>query len=279
MAMQNDAFQQLLLSRYARNPGRIYLNASAITRFLRGPLFTVCAGACCFWAGVLQAADTATPGNPTIKNTQEIAAELDRETNLQAQMDRTLGPVTAAIKETVAGAHRIKQRYRAGTPEYGQARDLYAHVRQNIGRLEGQLTSAVQTVKQEDRGETAGRADKQVISDLNDALQKFDDLVSRIAPAPSPEQPSRPAPPPPPQAGEPAGQPTPPGLAVQPVQPEQYVQAQPQAGLVSAEVVVQVCNLFVEHAVGLGDRSAENIRGQMIQQIRRRVSLPAFGGT
>jgi hypothetical protein len=110
---------------------------------------------------------------------------------------------------------------------------------------------------------------------VNDALQKFDDLINRVAPAPTPKQPA-PAPPPPPQAGQPSGQPTPPGLSVEPVQPEQYVQAQPQPGQVSAEVVVQVCNLFVEHTVGLGNRSAENIRGQMIHQIRRQVSLPDF---
>jgi hypothetical protein len=255
MAMQNDAFR----------------------RPFSGPLFRACAGACCLWAGalVLQAADTATPKNPAVKGSEDISKELDRETNLQAQLDRTLGPISTAIKETVAGAHRLKQHYRAGTPEYNQARELYAQVRQNMGKLEGELTGAVQTVNQDDRGESAGRVNKQVISDVNDALQKFDDLINRVAPAPTPKQPA-PAPPPPPQAGQPSGQPTPPGLSVEPVQPEQYVQAQPQPGQVSAEVVVQVCNLFVEHTVGLGNRSAENIRGQMIHQIRRQVSLPDF---
>jgi hypothetical protein len=251
----------------------------AFRRLFRRRLFTACAGACCLWAGVLQAADTATPRNPAIKNSQDISAELDRETNLYSQLDRTLGPVTSAIKETVAGAHRLKHHYRPGTPEYNQARDLYAQVRQNMGKLEGELIGAVQTVTQDDRGESAGRTNKQVIADLNDALQKFDDLINRVAPTPSPEQPKQPAPPPPPQAGEPAGQPTPPGLAVQPVQPEQYVQAQPQPGQVSAEVVVQVCNVFVEHTVGLGPRSVENIRSQMMHQIRSRISLPDFVST
>jgi hypothetical protein len=248
-------------------------------RLFRGPLFAACAGACCLWAGVLQAANTTAPKNPTIKSSQDISAELDRETNLQAQLDRTLGPISIAIKETVAGARRVKQHYRAGTPEYNQARELYAHVRQKMGKLEGELTSAVQTVQQQDRGESAGRVNRQVIADVNDALQKFDDLINRVAPAPSPEQPKGPAPPPPPQAGQPSGQPTPPGLSVEPVQPEQYVQAQPQPGQVSAEVVVQVCNLFVEHTVGLGDGSASNVRGQMIRQIRRQVSLPDFAST
>jgi hypothetical protein len=265
MAMQNDAFRRLF----------------------RGRLFAACAGACCLWAGMLRAADTATPKNPTVKGSEDISKELDRETNLHTQLDRTLAPVTGAIKQTVAGAHRLKQHYRAGTPEYSQARELYAHVRQNFEKLEGELTGAVRTVTQNDRGESAGRTNKQVIADLNDALQKFDDLINRVAPAPTPEPPKQqaPSPPPqagskgaqPPQAGQPAGQPTPPGFPMEPVQPEQYVQAQAPPGQVSAEVMVQVCNLFVEHTVGLGNGSAENVRGQMLQQIRREVSLPEFG--
>ena len=263
------------------------MQTDAFRRLFRGVLFPACAGACCLWAGLLKAANTTTtPANPAIKNPEAIVAELDRETNLQAQLDRTLGPISAAIKDTVARAHRVKRHFPAGTPEYKQARDLYAHVRQNMGKLGGALTGAVQTVTQSDRGESAGRVNKQVISDLNDALQKFDDLADRIAPVPTPaptptstqaQPPQQPAPPP--QAGPPAGQPTPPGLSIEPVQPEQYVQAQPQPGLVSGEVVVQVCDLFVEHTVGLGDRSVENIRGQMIHQIRRQISLPDFGST
>jgi hypothetical protein len=259
----------------------------AFQRPLRERLFfTACAGASCLWAGaLLQAADTTALKNPTIKSSQDISAELDRETNLQAQLTRTLDPITSAIKGTVAGAHRVKRHYPAGTPEYNQARELYAHVRQNMGRLEGELAGAVQTVQQQDRGESAGRVNKQVIVDVNDALQKFDDLVNRVAPAPTPPQPKQPAVSPPPspvpssQASPPSELPTPPGLSVEPIQPEQYLQAQPQAGQVSAEVVVQVCDLFVEHTVGLGDRSAENIRGQMIHQIRRQISLPDFGST
>lgn len=264
------------------------MQTDAFRRLLRGVLFPACAGACCLWAGLLQAANPATPHNSPIQNPEAISAELDRETNLQAQLDRTLGPISSAIKDTVARAHRLKRHFPPGTPEYNQARELYAHVRQSMGKMEGELISAVQTVRQEDRGESAGRVNKQVISDLNDALQKFDDLVDRAAPTPTPtpapgqaqqpEQAQQPGPalPLPPQAGQPAGEPTPPGLSIEPVQPEQYVQAQAQPGLVSGEVVVQVCNLFVEHTVGLGDRSAENIRGQMLHQIRRRISLPDF---
>ena len=267
MAMQNDAFRRLS----------------------KGSLFAACAGVCCLWTGALalHAAPPATPKNPTVKSSQDISKELDRETDLHAQLDRTLGPVTGAIKQTVAGAHRLKQHYHAGTPEYNQARELYARIRQNIGKLEGELTGAVQTVTQSDRGESAGRSNRQVIADVNDALQKFDDLINRVAPVPAPPPSTQPAPSPPPQAGsqgaqppqagQPSGQPTPPGLPVEPVQPEQYVQAQAPAGQISGEVVVQVCNLFVEHTLGLGNGSAESIRGQMIRQIRRQVSMLDFG--
>lgn len=267
MPMQNDAFRRLS----------------------RGPLFAACAGVCCLWTGVLHAADPANPKNPTVKSSQDISKELDRETNLNTQLDRTLGPITGAIKQTVSGAHRLKQHYHAGSPEYNQARELYAHIRQNIGKLEGELTGAVQTVTQNDRGESAGRTNKQVIADVNDALQKFDDLINRVAPAPIPTPPA-PAPSPSasqggspgaqaPQAGQPSGEPTPPDLPVEPVQPEQYVQAQAPAGQISGEVVVQVCNLFVEHTVGLGNGSAENVRGQIIRRVRRQVTIPDFGST
>jgi hypothetical protein len=212
----------------------------------------------------------------TVKNTQDISGELDRETDLQAQLDRTLGPTSEAVKQTASGAHRIKAHFRPGTPEYGQASELYRRVRQDMDKLQGELTDAVKTVKQDDSGERAARVNKQVIADLNDALQRFGDFTNRLVPAPPAEQPKQPANLP--QAGEPAGQPTPPGQTVQPVQPEQYVAAQQQAGQISADVVVQVCNLFVEHAAGLSDRSADGIRQQMMRKIRSHVALPAFGG-
>ena len=71
MAMQNDAFR----------------------RVFREPLFAACAGACFLWAGMLQGADAATPKNTAIKNSEDISAELDRETNLISENDSDEIPV------------------------------------------------------------------------------------------------------------------------------------------------------------------------------------------
>lgn len=251
------------------------MQANAFRRFWSAAFFHVCAGVCCPWTGALNAADTRS-SLPSVKNTQDIAAELDRETNLQSQLDRSLAPMSAAVKQTTRGAHRIKQHFAAGTPEYQQAKELYTRVRQALAKVEGELTEAVRTVRPEDRGERAGRANRQVTTDLNDAVRKFDDFTQRLLPAPASEQPkglpAQPAP-----AGEPTGQPTPPGLPIQSIQPEQYLQAQ-QAG-VSADVVVQVCNLFVVHTVGLGAKSVDAIRQQMTAQIRSQAPMPSFEET
>jgi hypothetical protein len=233
----------------------------------------VCVGGCWLWAGALHAAERV-PSTPSLKSSQDIAAELDRETDLSSQLDRTLGPMSLALKQAAAGAHRIKTHVAAGTPEDHQARELYARVRQAVAQLERELTEAVQTVKPQDRGERAGQANKRVTADLNEAVQSFNDFATRLVPAPPSEPPKGPAQPAP--AGEPAGQPTPPGFSMQSVQPEQYIQAQ-QPG-VSADVVVQVCNVFVVHVLGLSDKSVESTRQQVIRQIRSHALLPAFEG-
>jgi hypothetical protein len=236
----------------------------------------LCVGACCLWAGALKAADTM-PNSRTVKNTQDITEELERETNLQSQLARTLGPVSTAMKQTAAGARRLKKHVPAGTPEANQSRQLYTRIRQGLANLALELTNAVKTVKLEYRGETASRVNQQVIADLNDALQKFDAWLNRVVPAPPSQPPGQPS-----ELAQqlqgnvPAGQPAPPGLSIEPIQPEQYVEAQPQPGQISAQVVVQVCNVFVVHALGLSNKSADDIRGQIIGQIRRQTSLPAF---
>ena len=42
--------------------------------------------------------------------------------------------------------------------------------------------------------------------------------------------------------------------------------------------MVQVCNLFVVHTVGLSPKSVEAVRQRMLAQIRRQASLPGFEG-
>jgi hypothetical protein len=240
------------------------MQANPFQRLWWGAFFHVGVGACCLGAGMLQAADGA-------KSSQDISAELERQTNVQAQLDRILSPLNGLLKQTAAGARGIKKRFAAGTPEYRQVRELYTRVGQALAKVELELTEAVKTVQAQDRGERASRANKQAAADLNDAVQSFNDFATRLVPTPPSEPPKGPAP-----SGEPAGPPTPPGFSMQPIQPEQYPQAQ-QAGL-SPGVFVQVCNVFVVHALGRSEQSVDSLRQQMVRQIRSQALLPAFEG-
>ncbi|MBV9489923.1 MAG: hypothetical protein JO069_09390 [Verrucomicrobia bacterium] len=250
------------------------MQTKTLRRYLKEYLF-VCFGVC-LWAGTVHAQN-----QNTVPSGKDIQGELDRETNLQLQLDTVLKPVADATKQLSTGARRIRAQYRPETPEYHQARDLYAQARKDLGRLQATLTDAVRTVKQDDSGERAASVNKQVIVDLNGALQAFGDLASRLGVVSAPVQPapSPAAPPPSPSpGGSPAGSENSMALPTPTAPPGGQLTAAPgQPVQVSSDIVVQVCNLFVEHAAGLSNRSEDGIRERMIRQIQSRFSMPAFG--